>query len=351
MKEIIDLLVKNGYEAYIVGGYVRDYLLGIKSNDVDICTNASIDEIIYLFKDRGKPYKEYYSYHMIENNISFNITSYRIELKYKKNKPTKITLAKDLKTDLKRRDFTINTLAIDHNGKLIDLMNSINDINSKIIKTVGDTNKKFIEDKTRIIRAIRFACTLDFDLSSDILNFLLSNNAHLINQVPKEYKKNELDKIFDSENYNKFFFYIKRYNLKDYFNIKSYSNIKKVYNRYGIWAQIDTDLPFSNEEKKIINNIKKLIEKNDIYLSDITTYDDDVICNAAAILNIEDKVKEIKKFNGLNSIIDIDLSLDLMLRYINIKDLKKVYKLIERKIIEGSLENNSYSIEMFLRKL
>ena len=92
MKEILDILNNNGYEAFIVGGYVRDYLLGNESKDIDICTNAPIEEIIKLFNGRGRAFKEYYSFHIEENGYSYDITTYRKELKYKKNKQIKKAL-------------------------------------------------------------------------------------------------------------------------------------------------------------------------------------------------------------------------------------------------------------------
>ena len=151
MNNIVDELNKHGYEAYIVGGYVRDYLLSYESKDIDICTNAKIEDIERIFQERGRSYPNYYSYHIKEHDCTYDITSYRKELKYKNNKPCKIVYAKTLKEDLKRRDFTINTLAIDKNGKLIDLMHAKKDLDRKIIRVVGDTETRLKEDKTRII--------------------------------------------------------------------------------------------------------------------------------------------------------------------------------------------------------
>ena len=90
MREILETLNKNGYEGFIVGGFVRDYLLGIPSTDVDICTNAPIEEIERIFKNRGKSFPQYYAYHIEEDGMTYDITTYRRELKYKKNKPCEI---------------------------------------------------------------------------------------------------------------------------------------------------------------------------------------------------------------------------------------------------------------------
>ncbi len=350
MKEIIDLLVKEGYEAYIVGGYVRDYLLGITSNDIDISTSCPINKIMKIFKGRGVAFKEYFAYHISEDDMTYTITTFRKELEYKRNKPTKIEIAKNLGTDLMRRDFTINTFAIDKDGYLVDMLGAKKDLDSRIIKCVGDTNQKLQEDKTRILRAIRLSCVLDFDLDPKILDFISNNHAHLLNEVSDDFKKRELDRIFDSSCYNKFFYLCNRYNLSKYLGI-SFSTIRDVYNKYGIWAQIETTLPISKREKRIINNINRLVTKGDIGIDDIKIYTDEVLLNAAYILGLSDKLRALKEMDTMHSLFDIDISIDIMLRYVNVRNFKKVYKLIERNIMEGKLRNNKDDIEEFLRVL
>lgn len=350
MKEIINELTKNGYEAYIVGGYVRDYLLGINSTDIDICTNAPIDEIIKIFDGRGEAYKEYFSYHIEEEGFSYDITTYRRELRYKKNKPVAIEIAPNLKTDLKRRDFTINTFAIDKDGIFVDLLGAKKDLDSKIIKVVGDTEKKLREDKTRIIRAIRFACTLDFDLDDEIINFIKDKKVYLLNEVPKEYKRKELDIIFESRGINRFFFLLRRYDISKYFNLKI-NKVKPAYNKYGVWAQLETDLPFSNKEKLIISLIKSLINKGNITIGDMMIYSDEVVYNAASVLGLEKKVKVFEEIMKLHSIIEIDVDLEMFFKYCSMKDIVKTYRLVEKSIMLGSLDNNKYAIEEFLRNM
>lgn len=84
MKEIMDKIIEEGFECYIVGGYVRDYLLGYNSKDIDICTNAKVEDIIKIFKDSGKTNINYFSYHIKDGEYTYDITSYRKELEYKK---------------------------------------------------------------------------------------------------------------------------------------------------------------------------------------------------------------------------------------------------------------------------
>lgn len=349
MKEIMEILNKNGYESYIVGGYVRDYLLGITSYDVDICTNAPISEIEKIFKSEGKSYPQFFAYHLSRGGYEFDITTYRIELRYKKNKPVELQIAPNLYKDLLRRDFTINTFAMDIDGNFIDLLGSKKDLDNKIIRCVGDTDTRFNEDKTRIIRALRFACTLDFDLSREIANFI-ENKSFLLNEVPKEYKKKELDKIFDSVGLDKFLYIIKSFKIEKYFNI-NFDKVVHAYNKYGIYSQMECDLPFSNNELKIINSIKELVNKKEISYDDFKIYDEDIIMNAACILNQVGRIKTFKEIKKCHSVIDIDIDIDLLFKYVHVDDVVKTYKLIEKRIVEGYLRNDREDIEDFLEGL
>ena len=352
MKDIIERLNQNGYDAFIVGGYVRDYLLGLASNDVDIATNAPIDEIIRIFKKEGKAFKEFYSYHIVKDGYSIDITTFRRELKYKRNKPVKLEIAGSLGEDLLRRDFTINTFAIDNMGRLVDLLGAKHDLNARVIRVVNnEVMKKFTEDKTRILRAIRFSCVLDFDLNPDIVNFIYDGKTYMLNEVSKEFKRKELDKIFDSVGVEKFFYIANRYNISKYLNIKYEYDVIKTYNRYGIWAQIESDLPFTKKEIKKINAIRKLVESKNITYDDFKNNDIEVVYNAASILRLEAKVKVFEEISKLHSIIDIDLNLDAFLDIVKPGEATKVYRLIEKSIMDGVLVNRSSEIKEFIRKL
>lgn len=254
MKEVLNKLIENGYEALIIGGYVRDFLLNKKSDDIDICTNASIEEIKKIFGNTGIAFEKYYSYHIKKDNYKIDITTYRIELEYQNSKPVKLLKANTLLEDLIRRDFTVNTIAMDNNGNIIDLLNAKKDLDSKIIKVVGNTFERLTEDKTRILRAIRFSCELDFELDEEIKKFI-KNNGYLLKELPKEYIRKEIDLIFNSNNYLKFFELVKQYNLEKYLSIE-FQKIDRNLNKYEIWSQIKTTLPFSKKEIKIINNIR-----------------------------------------------------------------------------------------------
>ena len=166
--EVLNKLSMNGYLAYIVGGYPRDSLLGISTKDIDICTNAKPVEIMQMFDTEAMSDVRYGSVKVIYKNYKFDVTTFRRDIKYEDNrKPVKIKYINDLKRDLIRRDFTINTICIDKDGNYVDLLDSRKDIDNKIIRTVGNPKYRLKEDALRILRAFRFASTTGFELSEE----------------------------------------------------------------------------------------------------------------------------------------------------------------------------------------
>ena len=194
--KLIKKINDNGYQAYIVGGFVRDYILGIDSNDIDINTSATPKQIKEIFKDSCLPNEDYGSVTVINKGIRFEITTFRKEKAYIDNRrPTEIQYINDLYQDLLRRDFTINTLCMNEDGEIIDLLGGRKDIDNKIIRCVGNAEVRFEEDCLRILRAIRFATILDFNLDEDT-TFAIIKCRKLLRNLSYYRKKDELDKIF-----------------------------------------------------------------------------------------------------------------------------------------------------------
>ena len=201
VKSIVEKLIKHGFEAFIVGGCVRDLLLGEKPKDWDITTNAKPEEIQKLFKKSFYENK-FGTVSVITNSKdetlkTIEITPFRLEGKYSdKRHPDEIKFAKTLEEDLARRDFTINAMALTQDAKLIDLLDGQNDLKNKIIRTVGKADERFNEDALRMLRAVRFACTLNFSIEETTFK-AIQKNAGLIQFISKERIRDELIKIFD----------------------------------------------------------------------------------------------------------------------------------------------------------
>lgn len=192
--EILKKLDVLGYEAYIIGGYPRDTILNYYTDDIDICTNALPDVIKELFnvvKDNSKFGSLVINY----NGYLYEITTYRIELEYNNRYP-KIEFTDSLNKDLKRRDFTINTICIDKNGQYIDLLNGKEDLNNKIIRMVGNVDKKIKEDPIRILRAIRLKEKLNFELEKSLEHSIIEY-GYLLGTLSINNIKSELNKMND----------------------------------------------------------------------------------------------------------------------------------------------------------
>lgn len=211
IKNILGKLQKADYEGYIVGGCVRDLLMKEVAlskvqgpKDWDITTNAKPEEIQKIFTDNV--YENEFGTVGIKTGSEnpdltiVEITPYRIEGKYTdKRHPDKIQFAKTLEEDLSRRDFTVNSLAMDADGRIVDMFNGQSDIKSKTIRTVGKPEERFSEDALRLLRAVRFATVLGFEIEEKTLK-ALKENSEWLRAISKERIRDEFLKIMGSEN-------------------------------------------------------------------------------------------------------------------------------------------------------
>ena len=193
----INLLQSAGFEAYAVGGCVRDSLLGKTPNDWDITTSANPEDMKSVFAD----------FHCIDTGIKhgtvtvvidgepLEITTFRLDGEYEDNRhPKSVTFTSDLGADLGRRDFTVNAMAYSKMTGTVDLFGGQNDLKNKIIRCVGDPDRRFNEDALRILRALRFASALDFEIEEKTAQSLLKNRA-LLGNISEERIAKELLKL------------------------------------------------------------------------------------------------------------------------------------------------------------
>lgn len=193
----INLLQSAGFEAYAVGGCVRDSLLGKTPNDWDITTSAKPEDMKSVFAD----------FHCIDTGIKhgtvtvvidgepLEITTFRLDGEYEDNRhPKSVTFTSDLGADLGRRDFTVNAMAYSKMTGTVDLFGGQNDLKNKIIRCVGDPDRRFNEDALRILRALRFASALDFEIEEKTAQSLLKNCA-LLGNISEERIVKELLKL------------------------------------------------------------------------------------------------------------------------------------------------------------
>ena len=198
-KKIINTLNNSGYEAYFVGGFVRDYILGRKINDIDIATDAKPETVMNIFKKTIPTGLKHGTVMVIIENFPYEVTTFRAEGEYLDFRhPENVQFVTSLYQDLSRRDFTMNAIVMDLNERIIDPFNGIDALNNKLITAVGNANERFLEDPLRMLRAIRFAAQLNFSISKETWNALIANSK-FIKHIAAERIKAELDKIMDSE--------------------------------------------------------------------------------------------------------------------------------------------------------
>lgn len=210
---ILDKLLENGFSAYIVGGCVRDALLLKTPTDWDICTNALPQQTIDIFSDYKtiKTGIKHGTITLIINSVPYEITTFRTDGDYIDNRhPENVKYIRDIDGDLARRDFTVNAMA--YNKKLVDLYNGQKDLKNRIIRCVGDADKRFLEDALRIMRAIRFSAVLDFEIEEKTKAAIFSLKENLLN-IAIERVNTEFSKILLSDSKTVYFEYSKVFNL------------------------------------------------------------------------------------------------------------------------------------------
>ncbi len=192
---ILNKFYDNNLEAFIVGGCVRDNLLGKIPHDYDITTNALPDKTASLFEKTIPTGIKHGTITVFINSNPFEVTTYRIDGKYLNNrKPENVEFVTNIKEDLARRDFTINALAYSPKLGFKDFFNGKEDLKNKIIRCVGNPDKRFNEDALRILRAIRFSCQLNFEIEVETLNSI-KKNFKLVKNISKERIRDEFSKI------------------------------------------------------------------------------------------------------------------------------------------------------------
>ncbi len=354
--KLLKKITSHGYQAYIVGGFVRDSLLNINSKDIDITTNATPKEIKEIFEDSCLPCDDYGAVKVEKHGVQFEITTFRKEIQYVDNrKPVEIKYIDDLYEDLLRRDFTINTICMDENGKIIDYLNGRNDLDNKVIRTVGNAKERFEEDSLRILRAVRFATILDFSLDQEIIDAILEVKT-LVRNLSYYRKKIELEKIFTSPNYKNGIKLIIELGLDEELELQ---NLEKVLNTdtiglMGIWSIVNVQdkYPFNKNEMDLIRDINQVIGNNPmdamilyrygLYVNsvagEIQGYDIKAITEAYASLPIKSR-KDIQ--------IDAEEIMDVLGKAPG-EYLKDIYEDIEREILYHRLDNDKKAIVDFV---
>ena len=200
VKHIIDILTQNGYEAYAVGGCVRDSILGRVPGDWDITTSALPQQVKALFRRTIDTGIQHGTVTIMLGKNGYEVTTYRIDGKYEDSRhPESVEFTPNLEEDLKRRDFTINAMAYNDGNGIVDIFGGIDDIRNRIIRCVGNAHDRFTEDALRILRAVRFSAQLGFEIDKATKDAARELAPTLV-KISRERIHTELNKLLLSDN-------------------------------------------------------------------------------------------------------------------------------------------------------
>lgn len=352
--KVLNKITDFGYKAYIIGGYPRDLYLKRSSVDIDICTDATPMELVNIFNEVVVASSEYGSVVIIVDKIKFEITTFRSEGKYIDfRKPSSIKYIDSLEEDLKRRDFTINTLCIDKDGNEIDLLNAKSDLDNHIIRMIGNPKVRLKEDALRILRAVRFATTLNFELEP-VLKAYIKKYAHLVKKLSKERIREELDIIFASSNKEYGIKLLCDLKLADNLGLPELKKIKITPSMIVTWSQLGAlgKYNFSTSEKETMARInelryKNLLDKKVLYKYGLYA------CTLASELHDVDK----KELNEIDLGLQIHSKLDIALSPMEICKvldktpgpfLKDLINDLEDKLITDEIKNTKESLTEYI---
>ena len=366
---LLKLLNKAGYEAYLVGGVVRDYLLGFECHDYDACTNATPLQIKEIYKEY-----QIFSYGEKYGTIGINyegnlieITTFRSEDGYVDNRhPRIVKFDATLESDVLRRDFTINAIAYDvKNEKIVDLVGGIKDLNEAIIRCVGIPHERFVEDSLRIFRAIRFSARFKFRIEEETKKAIFSDYK-LLKNISKERITEEISKIavggienIIEEYYELFKYLIPELNGINLGLLKLNTN-ELVYRLAILFSDVtNLDKAINNFRfpNAIVYRIKSIIRNNDLvntrillhkmgleYYKDLNgyhkliglSYTDDNILDEAIKLGYENSMlavngRNVKASTGFNG-----------------KEIKDAIEEVFSEVVKGNLENDQKIIKDYL---
>ncbi len=254
-KKAVKVLNDNGFEAFVVGGCVRDGIMKKNANDWDMTTSAEPQQTLDAFKDyRTVPTGiKHGTVTVLIDSHPLEITTYRVDGEYTDNRrPDSVKFTRDIENDLSRRDFTVNAMAYNEQDGLVDLFGGSEDIENKIIRCVGNPDKRFREDALRIMRAIRFASTLGFEIEEKTAESI-RKNRHLLKNISSERIRTELEKLLLGDSAEKILTDFSEVIFEIIPELKETENTTQncPYHIYNVWQHIVKSVAASPKNKYI----------------------------------------------------------------------------------------------------
>ncbi len=353
IKFVLDTLLNDGHNAYIVGGCVRDLLCGKTPHDYDITTSALPQEIQNLFEKTVATGLKHGTVTVIIESSQIEVTTFRTENSYNDNRhPESVNFVSDVKADLARRDFTVNAMCYNEQEGLIDLFGGVEDINNKILRAVGNAETRFTEDALRILRLFRFAATLQFEIEKDTFNAALKC-ASLLKNISAERIFTELKKAATGDNISVISSLLKTNALENYHikNADLYA-IKNIENNaslrtFALLYLTSHDLLKTLDALKCSNSFKNYCFKMAHLVKESPTADKTEIKNA---LNFAEYEIVCDCFSYLQHILNVDISTRKILLD-EIITLNEPYKISHLDISGRDITDSGFSGEQVGEKL
>lgn len=340
VKFIIDELISHGYEAYIVGGCVRDKIMGIVPHDYDITASAMPSEIKSIFKSTADTGIKHGTVTVIIGNKPFEVTTFRSEFGYSDSRhPDKVVFINNIEEDLKRRDFTMNAIAFNPEKGFCDPFNGTEDIKNKIIRAVGNPTKRFKEDALRILRLFRFKSVLNFSIDKDTENAALELCGK-ISEISEERISTELIKTLLGQNPEALESLIKKGGF-EFFDITDCEGLARI-KELTLNPEIRL-YAFLNICGADVFKTCKALKLSNKFLSDFNDFE--ILKSELDINEIKRNLKKLKNKNNFilyldykKNILNEDIS-SYILKYNKIIENREPYEIKDLKINGDDLKN------------
>ena len=380
---ILEKIRKAGYEAYFVGGSVRDAILGRPIHDVDIASSSYPEETKAIFERTIDVGIEHGTVLVLENHQEYEITTFRTEDVYVDfRRPSAVNFVRSLEEDLKRRDFTVNAFALSEEGEIIDLFNGLEDLENRILRAVGVATERFNEDALRIMRGFRFQASLGFDLEEATFK-AMTDCAPLLEKISVERVFIELDKLLLAPFWRK--------GLEGVIASHSYQYLPLLHNSRSSLEklfQLSMDYTFTSSEqawtallltlddnkvsaffkkwktsrdfaKKVeqLVEIYRLREKTSLNRRDVYRYDRNLLLSAEELRQAHglpadfQVIEELYDSLAIHDKHEMVVNGGMLMKEYGLKPgpgLGQVLSAIEWAIVDGELENNKQAIGNFL---
>ena len=384
---ILEKIKQAGFEAYFVGGSVRDVILGRQIHDVDIATSSYPQETKRIFERTVDVGIEHGTVLVLDGEAEYEITTFRTEDVYVDfRRPESVTFVRSLEEDLKRRDFTVNAFALDDRGQVIDLFDGLSDLENKLLRAVGQASERFNEDALRIMRGLRFAATLDFDIESQTFE-AMSTHAPLLGKISVERSFIEFDKLLMAPYWRKGIEMLMKTGAYNYLpNLaQTDDNWQSLLDQLDqaftftrseqAWAAVlialkeeqpktflknwKTSVHFQKEVEKIVAVYKERLEHEVTHLQ-VYRYGKETILLAEQLRQAQALSVDFERIEALDQTLaihdkhEIVVNGGMLMTELGFKpgpDLGRLLKTIEEAIVEGHLANDKEAIFAFIKSL